>query len=68
MTKLNKQLKRKVEGVLPRPLTVTLYPGGVIGFREGKGRTEYILPLITCYKYAVLASQKDKKRTKKNDR
>jgi len=69
MTSLTKAIRRKVMGLLNRPLIVTLYPGGVIGFKEGRVRTEYTLPLVTCYKYAVLAtkikSKKEIKRGKK---
>ena len=65
MTNLNKPIKRSVDGLLRRKLVVTLYPGGVLGLREGKTRHEYTLPLMTCYRLAIEAERAAKKAARR---
>ena len=34
---------------------VTIYPGGAIGFRKLRARTEYVISLAACHSLAVKA-------------
>ena len=69
MTKLNKEVKRTVEGLLRgKNLVVTLYPHAVLGLRQAKTRREYTIPLMTCYRLAIqahLASVKAEKKARR---
>jgi hypothetical protein len=65
MTSLDKKVTRKVEGLLKNGIAVTLYPSNVIGLREVRCRKEYILPVMTIYKMAILADQASEKARKK---
>ena len=60
MTDLMRRITRRVQ--LPRgPVSVTLYPGAMIGFREKGRRTEYVLPLARVFVMAADAHQQQKK-------
>jgi hypothetical protein len=51
---------------LPRgPVSVTLYPAGLIGFREHKRRTEFVLPLARVFVLAADAYQQQRKADKR---
>jgi hypothetical protein len=68
MTALDKKITRKIEGLLPRDLIVTLYPSNVIGIRESRCHKEYTLPLMTIYKLAIQADQNSEKARKAAER
>lgn len=59
MTYLTKPVRRATRARVPYGVNeiviVTLYPGGVIGFREKKRRKEYQLDIGTLYVRAVVA-------------
>ena len=64
MTDLRKPVRRRVE--LPRgPVSVTLYPGGLIGFREKGRRVEFKLPLAKLFVMAADAYQQQKRAERK---
>ncbi len=65
MTKLNKPVRRSVDGLLRKPITVILFPGGVLGFKEHRSRKTYTLPILTAYKLAINADRLDKLKKKK---
>ena len=46
-------------------VTITLYPGGIIGFRPARGRTEYRLPLASAYRSAIRCEVEEEKRLKR---
>lgn len=53
MTKLSKPVRRKVEtAVERRGLVITLYPGGAIGLRPARCRTEHVVPISRVYRLA----------------
>jgi hypothetical protein len=59
MTHLTRKATRRLD--LPRgPVAVTLYPGGLIGFREARRRTEFVLPLARVFVLAADAYQQQK--------
>lgn len=60
MTKLTKVIKRNLPAILPKShdLTISLIPGGWIGFREKGSRREYRLPVMTAYRMAVDSERK----------
>ena len=66
MTKLTKPVKRKVEGIERRPISVTLHPNKTIGFRAHKSRTEHVVTIARAYRLAceVTIEQKRKDREK----
>ena len=60
MTELRKPVSRRV--ALPRgPVSVTLYPAGLIGFREKGRHTEFVLPLARLFVLAADAYQQQRK-------
>jgi len=63
MTILNKPIQRRVPRILPRQqdLTVSLIPGGFIGFREARSRREYRIPILTVYRMAIEAARGESK-------
>ena len=64
MTSLHKPVRRGVD--LPRgPVTVTLYPGALIGFRERGRRTEFVLPLARVFVLAADAYQQQRRAARK---
>lgn len=65
MTQLKAKVTRSLAGLLRRNLIVTLYPGGVLGFRESRSRKEYTLPVVTCYRLAVEAEFRGRKGARK---
>lgn len=65
MTKLSKPVQRSVDGLLRKPITVILYPGGVLGFREYRSRKVYTLPIITAYKLAIEADRLARKKARR---
>jgi len=54
-TALNKPVTRRclVASDAGRRLVVTLMPGDVLGIRLSRGRQHFIIPLLSCYHYAV---------------
>jgi hypothetical protein len=59
MTTLLKPIRRRVDADQGRvPIIVTVYPGGVLGFRELRSRTEYTLSVMSAYRMAVQSSVK----------
>lgn len=71
MTVLNKPVSRRTE-LDPRlgrkeagPVTVTLYPDAIIGFRRLKRRSEVRLPLSAVYSMALKADVAMKRKEKK---
>ena len=64
MTDLLKPVRRRV--ALPRgPVSVTLYPAGLIGFRERGRRTEFVLPLARVFVLAADAYQQQRRAERK---
>lgn len=64
MTDLRRPVRRRVE--LPRgPVSVTLHPGGLIGFREHRRRVEFVLPLARVFVLAADAYQQQKRAERK---
>ena len=71
MTKVGRPVRRSVEGVeRGRDVILTLYPGGVLGFRIKRHKKEWTLPVVSAYRMAVqremdvqqAAKRKGKKR------
>jgi hypothetical protein len=65
MTALSTTLKRRVEGLLAKPLTILLFPRGTIGFQEYRSRKVYTLPVLTCYRLAIEAERRAVQAAKK---
>lgn len=64
MTDLRKPVRRRL--TLPRgPVSVTLYPEGLIGFRERGRHTEYKLPLARVFVWAADAYQQQQRAERK---
>lgn len=64
MTDLQRPVRRRV--TLPRgPVSVTLHPGGLIGFREHRRRVEFILPLARVFVLAADAYQQQRRAERK---
>jgi hypothetical protein len=57
-TTLDPKLGRSAAG----EITVTLYPGAIIGFRKLKSRSEVRLPLASCYAMALKAAVQDRRK------
>jgi len=54
MTDLTKRVKRRTIGMhRGRRIVVSLHPGDVLGFREERTRTEFLLSVEGAYTYAV---------------
>ena len=55
MTPLRKRVQRRTTAPVRggRRVVVSLLPGDVIGFREERTRTEYLLSISGAYTYAV---------------
>jgi len=54
MTNVTKPIRRSVGGVeRGRDVIVTLYPGGVFGFRVKRHKREWRLPVVSAYRMAV---------------
>ena len=54
MTELKKPVRRSVGGVeRGRDVILTLYPGGVLGFRIKRHKREWTLPVASAYRMAV---------------
>jgi hypothetical protein len=52
--------------MLPRgQVSVTLHPGGLIGFREHRRRTEFVLPLARVFVWAADAYQQQQRAERK---
>lgn len=73
MTLLTKKLKRESDCMVwergrPRPIIVTLYPSGLIGFRAKGIKKEFYLTIETAYmcalKAEVLAREHKQKKRK----
>jgi hypothetical protein len=64
MTVLKSPLNRKIKGLLARDITISIYPHGVIGFKEGRSRQVYYLPILTAYRIAIDLERADRKRKK----
>jgi hypothetical protein len=66
MTEVRKPIRRSVGGVeRGRDVIVTLYPGGVFGFRIKRHKREWTLPVVSAYRMAVqreLAQEQAEKR------
>ena len=67
MTVLKKPVSRRMERAEVfeagkyRPVTVILYPNGLIGLRAKGLKTEYKLPIAKVYQMAVLATVQEKR-------
>ena len=46
-------------------VVVTLYPGGLIGFRQLRSKTEYVLDLATAYTLAMRIEVESKRKQKR---
>ena len=76
MTDLNKDVSRRVNLPLDNRITmrsrdritVTLHPGGWIGFRAHKCRHEYQIPLSACYKMAIQLELIEQNKIKQQDK
>ena len=54
MINVTKPIRRSVGGVeRGRDVIVTLYPGGVFGFRVKRHKREWRLPVVSAYRMAV---------------
>ena len=54
MTNVTKPIRRSVSGVeRGRDVILTLYPGGVIGFRVKRHKREWTLSVMSAYRMAV---------------
>jgi hypothetical protein len=61
MTTISKPVTRRVDLDAGRvPVAVTIYPHGVIGFREKGARKEYFLTIMSAYRLAVEMDRKRK--------
>jgi len=67
MIEVNKPVRRKVYAAREN-VVVTLYPGGVFGFRRLRSRKEYVLPVASAYKLAIEAEQARVKAEKRKAR
>jgi hypothetical protein len=67
MIEVNKPVRRKVYAAREN-VVVTLYPGGVFGFRRLRSRKEYTLPVASAYKLAIEAEQARVKAEKRKAR
>jgi len=69
MTNLTRKVRRRVVGLdRSGPLTLTLYPTGMIGFRPYRARTEFLLSLGAVYVRAAenhLAHKRAEKRKRR---
>jgi hypothetical protein len=81
MTKLSKPVRRVTEraiifeGGSPRPMIVSQYPNGVLGFRPQGLRREELISVLACYSLAVkqrvreeMNERKAKRRVVRKDR
>ena len=54
MTEIRKPIRRSVGGIeRGRDVILTLYPGGVLGFRVKRCKREWTLPIVSAYRLAV---------------
>lgn len=76
MTPLNKPIRRRSEELIRdgskyRRVIVSVYPGGYIGLRMEKCRTEETISIKAAYEMAVrsrVAREKEEKRKAKGDK
>jgi len=70
MTDLKKPIRRKtnVTCAQSRPLVITLYPEGTIGFREAGRRKEFLLPIQAAYVMAVRAEVESRRRERRRQK
>ena len=73
MTPLRKRVQRRTTAPVRggRRVVVSLLPGDVIGFREERTRTEYLLSISGAYTYAVrlaVARRKEEKAVLRKQR
>lgn len=66
MTELKKAVARRTAAPVDigRRVTITLYPGDLIGFRLERQRTEFVTTIDACYKLAVRQHVAAEKRAK----
>jgi len=75
MTEFDKPVQRRTRGaysvlyIKPEKIVVRLSPGDLIEFRQVRGKTRWVLPADTAFKYAVrlktFAAMTEKRRKKK---
>jgi hypothetical protein len=54
MTSVTKPIRRSVSGIeRGRDVVMTIYPGGVLGFRIKRHKKEWTLPIVSAYRLAV---------------
>jgi len=64
VTDLRKTVRRRVD-LIRGSVTVSLYPGALIGFRERRRRVEYVLPLARVFLLAADAYAQQQRAEKK---
>ena len=68
MTNWKTPVKRSISGLLKRNITIILTSNGLIGFKEGRSKKIYWLPVMTAYNVAIEAELAHSKRLKKESK